>query len=171
MVEKKGSLVPGILLIVIGLWFFARRFLYFTPHWIRIYPVLFILFGIFLFFETFRRQHSGALFWGVVFLFLGGFFSLRNFGIIPYFYADEYWPIFLLAVGVGFVGLFAFRPRDWGVLIPAFLFLFFGVGFSLHTFPGYFWGWERFLENYWPIILILVGLGVFVSGLQGRKKK
>lgn len=171
MVEKKGSLIPGILFIVIGLWLFARRFFFFTPYWIRIYPIILIFFAVLLFIETSRRNHSGSLFWGVVLLSVGGFFFLRNFAIIPYFYADEYWPIFLLSLGMGFIALFVLNPRDWGIIIPAGLFLFFGIGFSLHTFHTYFWGWERFIENYWPMILILIGLGVLIRGFLPPQKK
>jgi hypothetical protein len=170
MVENKRSLIPGILFIVIGLWLFARRFFFFTPYWICIYPIILIFFAILLFIETSRRHHSGSLFWGVVLLSVGGFFFLRNFGIIPYFYADEYWPIFLLCLGMGFIALYILNPRDWGIIIPAGLFLFFGIGFSLHTFHAYFWGWERFIENYWPMILIVIGLGVLIRGFLPPQK-
>ncbi len=171
MTEKKGSLLPGIVFIIVGLWLFARRFHFFSPHSYRIYPILLICFALFLFFETIRRRHSGALFWGVVMLVVGGFYFLRNFEIIPHFYIDEYWPIFLLALGLGFITLFIYHPRDWGVLIPGVLFLFFGMGFSLRSIDEFFWRWEHILENYWPIILIVIGLGVFMSGLQRNPKE
>ena len=171
MTEKRGSLIPGILFIVLGSWLFIRRFYFFKSYSYHIYPILLILFAIFLFIETIRRGHSGALFWGIVILVIGGFYFLRNFEIIPYFYIDEYWPIFLLALGMGFIALFIYHPRDWGVIIPAALFLFFGIGFSLNTFNGYFWRWEHILENYWPVILIIVGLGVLVGGLKRKPKE
>lgn len=171
MTDKKGSLVPGILFIVVGLWLFARRFHFLSPYSFHIYPILLLLFALFLFIETGRRRHSGPLFWGVVILIIGGFYSLRNYEIIPHFYLDEYWPIFLVAPGMGFFALFVFHPRDWGVLIPAVLFLFFGVGFSLQTFNGYFWEWERIMVTYWPVILIIIGLGIFLGGVQRKPKE
>lgn len=171
MAEKRGSLVPGVLFIAIGLLLFIRRFFDFEPHWFHIYPVLMFLISVFLFIETVRRRHSGSLFWGVVFFILGIFFCLRNFAIIPHFYPDEYWPVFLVALGAGFVAQFVYRPQNWGVLIPAGLFLFFGVGFSMYTFHGYFWGWESFIENYWPIALILIGILVFVRSLMSSDKE
>jgi len=171
MGEKKRSLFPGVFLIAIGLWLLVRRFVCFQPFQFRIYPILFILFALFLFVETFRRNHSGAFFWGIVLFFIGGFYFLRNFEIIHYFYADEYWPIFLLAPGVGFIALFIRRPKEWGVLIPGGLLLFFGLGALLRTFHGYLWGMENFIEAYWPVVLILIGLGVFLSGFQKHPRQ
>ena len=165
MAEKKSSLVPGVLFIVLGLWMFARRFPFLEPHSFHIYPVLVILFAGFLLFETARRRHSTALFWGVVILVVGAFFCLRNYGIISYYYADEYWPVFMFALGLGFLALFIFRPRDWGVLIPAGLFLFFGGILSMRMFHGYFWRWEDIIEEYWPVVLIVIGIGVLAGGL------
>ena len=170
MSERKASLVPGVLLIVIGTWIFLQRFFHLSFYWFRVYPVLLVLFGGFLIYHTFARRRSGGLFCGVVLLILGAFFFLRNFDFIPYFYADEYWPLFLVASGLGFVALFMFDPKEWGVLIPAGFLLFFGVGFSMRTFHGYFWGWDRFVETYWPAVLILIGAAVLVRGFLPKKK-
>lgn len=168
MSEKKASLIPGIILIVLGLWFLVRRFPYLSDYSFQIYPILLILFSIFLFVEAARRHHNGALFWGSVILVIGGFFCLRNYGIIPYFYADEYWPIFLVALGIGFIAMFIYHPNDWGLIIPAALFLFFGVVFSLRTFHGYFWHWADLITDYWPVVLIIIGVGVFLGAFRHR---
>jgi hypothetical protein len=130
-----------------------------------------LFFALFLIIETFRRHHPNSLFWGVIIFIVGLFFFFRNFGIIDYFYADEYWPIFLLAVGCGFLALFLFNPKDWGLIIPASIFLFLGVGFSSRTFLGVFWGWERFIEKYWPVILVVIGLSVLVHGFHKNDHK
>ncbi|MBN2030072.1 hypothetical protein JW824_07475 [bacterium] len=171
MAEKKASLIPGVSLILIGLWFFLHQYFFFSSHWMRIYPFLLLFFALFLILETFRRNHSNSLFWGVVFFIIGLFFFLRNFGIIDYYYADEYWPVFLLAFGFGFLVLFLFNPKDWGVIIPASIFLFLGIGFSSRTFLGMFWGWDSFIEKYWPAVLIVIGLGILFQGFQNKKNK
>jgi len=171
MADKKGSLIPGVLLILIGLWFLARRFIFFTSHWMQIYPLMLLFFAGFLIIETFRGHRSGALFWGITFFFIGLFFLFRNYGIIRYYYADEYWPIFLLALGCGFLALFILNPKEWGLVIPASVFIFLGIGFSLQTFNRLFWGWENFIDRYWPVILIIIGLGVLIDGFQKRNSK
>ena len=171
MADSKRSIVPGVLLIMIGLWFLTREYFYDTSYWEKSYPIILILFAAFLIWDAIRRNHSSALFWGVVLISLGTFFLARNYNLIPYFYSDEYWPIFLLAMGFGFVSLFVFQPRDWGVLIPAAIFLFFGFGFSFENFRGYFWDYEHFVENYWPIIIIFIGIGVILSGIMKTTHK
>ena len=169
MARQKNSLFPGIALIVVGLWLVSRRVLDWTPEWEYIYPVAMILIGGFLIWETFIRNRSKALFWGVVLLGLGAFFFLRNYDFIPYFYSDEYWPIFLIALCLGFFALFVMNPKDWGVLIPALILLFFGIGYGLRNLDGRFRGFERIVETYWPALLILIGLGVVLRGLPNKQ--
>lgn len=170
MAAKKGSIIPGVLLVTIGLWIFSRNLRYSHDLAFQVYPILLMVFALFLFIETYRRHNSNALFWGIVIFVVGGFYLLRNYDLIPYFYIEEYWPIFLVALGLGFVGLFAFNPKDWGVLIPACIFLFFGAGFSLNSLHSFPWRWERYLENYWPVILIIIGLGIFLNGFTKRQQ-
>jgi peptidoglycan/LPS O-acetylase OafA/YrhL len=165
MDEKKSSLIPGVLFIVLGLWLFARRFPFLEHHSFQIYPVLLVLFAGFLLYEMSRRRNTSALFWGVVVLVVGAFFFLRNYGVVSYYYADEYWPVFIFALGLGFLALFIYRPRDWGVLIPAGIFLFFGGILCIRLFHGYFWHWEDIIEQYWPVLLIVIGIGVLAGGL------
>ena len=147
MTEKKKSLTPGIVMILIGLWYLMRRTIFIDPYWKQVYPFILILWAVFLIIETIRRHQSGTLFWGSTILFVGLFFLVRNYGIIDFYSAEEYWPIFLLALGCGFVASFIFHPDDWGLLIPASLCIFFGIGFSLQTLHGLFWRWEFIIDN------------------------
>jgi hypothetical protein len=156
--KKKNSILPGIFLIFIGLWLFSRQSSYLSFHWDKVYPIFLVVLGLLLISEVFWRSQTGNIFWGVIALILGIFFILRNFDVIPYFYADEYWPIFLAAIGLGLLLLFLLNPKDWGILVPACLFLFFGVGFFIHMINGSYWGWTDFLMHYWPVIFICIGL-------------
>ena len=170
MGTKKPSLVPGVFFIWIGLWYLARRIFIFTDYWNLITPFFLVGFGLFLFIETLRRNQTNTLFWGVVFSLIGVFFVMRNFGIIPFYYSDEYWPIFLLAIGLAFFAQFIMKPADWGVLIPSIIFLTIGVGFSLHTFQYSFLGVRLFFNTYWPLLLILIGIIVILGGLKEKSK-
>lgn len=165
MIEKRNSFIPGILFILIGLVFLAKRVFDIDFFWPRLYPILMGFIGVILIIEMARQKRSGPLFWGVILITLGSFFFARNYDIIPYFYVDEYWPVFMLALGLGFVAMFLYNPRDWGSLIPAALFLFFGLGFSMRTFHGYAWGLDRFVETYWPFILVIIGGGIVIRSL------
>ncbi len=172
MVQKKNSIIPGIFLIFIGFWLFSRQSSYLSFHWDKIYPVFLCALGLLLITEFFWRRQSGNIFWGVISLVLGIFFILRNFDIIPYFYADEYWPVFMAAIGIGLMLLFLLNPKDWGILVPACLFLFFGVGFFVHIINGSYWAWADFLKHYWPVIFIFIGLTlIFHSMINSSNKK
>jgi hypothetical protein len=169
MSDKRGSILPGIFLIVVGVWFLLVRFEIIENYRYRIYSVTIIILALFLLIEAFRNSNSSALFWGVTILVIGGFFSMRNFGIIPHYYFNRFWPILLIGVGSGFFSLFIFDPRDWGVLIPAFILIFFGIGLSIRSFSNLSWNWDFIIEKYWPIPLILIGMGILLKGVSKTK--
>ena len=171
--KKKNSIIPGVFLIFIGLWLFSRQSSFLSFNWDKIYPVFLVALGLLLISEVFWRRRPGNIFWGVISLVLGVFFILRNFEMIPYLYSDEYWPVFLAAIGMGLLLLFLLNPKDWGILIPACLFLFFGVGFFIHIINGSYWEWTDFLKHYWPVIFIFIGLSLISHSIitTGNKKK
>ena len=170
MSERKSSLLPGFILIVIGSLLLLNRITGFRADWGKIFPVLMLTLAILLFIDTFRKGHTGPLFWGTVLMGLGVFFLLRNYRLIPYFYSDEYWPVFFIAGGLGFLALFIHSPANWGVLIPAFFFILVGVRSGLSTFDLSIRGLERWIDTYWPVIFILLGLVVLFRKNPHPKK-
>ena len=168
-IEKKRSLFPGFFLIFAGLWMLSKNTRFMYGQWEYVYPCLLLFFSAIFFIEAFRKNHSNRLFWGMSFLVVGSFFLLRNFGVVEYYYWQEYWPVFLFAVGCGFLILFIMQPRDWGSLIPAGLCLFFGFGFAMTNIFHVFWDFEMFINDYWPVILIFLGAGLLLSGVLKRK--
>ena len=168
MSTQKPSFVPGGILIIIGLWFLARRIFYFTDYWDLILPFLLIGFSLFFFFETVRRKRTETLFWGVVLFLIALFFIARNFNWIEYYFCDEYWPIFLLAPGLAFIAQFIMRPQNWGVLIPGCILLFIGVGSSFHSFNYSFWEMKPFFNKFWPVLIIFLGILILIGGFRRR---
>ncbi|MBN1550938.1 hypothetical protein JW979_05700 [bacterium] len=172
MEKKKNSIMPGIVLITIGIWFLARHWTDSSLFWYRTYPLLMLGFSGFLFLETRRRANSGALFWAVALLIVGGFYILRNYGMLEEYYLDEYWPVYMLAAGIAFIVMFIVNPKEWGVLIPGALLSFFGGTQLLENLDDNYWEYGNYFEEYWPVILIVIGTGVIISGVtQSRKKE
>ncbi|RMF67076.1 MAG: hypothetical protein D6743_05465 [Calditrichaeota bacterium] len=171
MSQREKSVVPGILLIGIGVLFLLNQLDVIYLRWRHIYPLLFLGLGGWFFMKVFARKERGAAFVGTMFLVLGLFFALRNYRVLgfdDYFYDFEsFWPIFLIACGLGFVVLFLFRPEDWGVLIPGGILLLFGVAFFLEMSGFVYW---RRIMDFWPVILIAVGAGIVLSGLRRRSQ-
>lgn len=168
MAEKKVSIVPGVLLVVVGLVLLLNKLDIVEWYWEDIYPVILIGLGILFFVFVFMRNDRNASFWGTTFLLLGTFFFLRNFDIIPYFEWEEIWPIIPLSIGIGFFVLYAFKPEDWGVLIPGTVLMFVGIVALANTMDIY-WRTREFIEDFWPAILILIGGGLVLSSLVRKK--
>ncbi len=169
MATREKSYIPGLVLIIVGTVFLFNELNIFHFRWRDLYPIL-MLGGSALFFASMlTKKEKGAIFPASVLLILGLFFLMRNFDIFSfdyYFYhVEDFWPIFLIAFGSGFVALFFVRSEDWGVLIPGGVLLFLGIVFFLRN-AGFIY-WQDFAD-YWPVVLIIIGLSIVVGSL--RKK-
>jgi len=169
MSDRGKSIVPGAILILVGLFLFLREFDLVYLGWRDLYPVILLGLGGLFALSAFSRRDKGAVFAAAMFLVLGLFFLFRNFGIFSldyyFYYPSEYWPIFLLAVGAGFITLFIFKTDDWAVLIPGGTLLLFGALFMLRN--AGFLDWLH-LADLWPIILIAIGASIVIRGFRQR---
>ncbi|TDI96460.1 MAG: hypothetical protein E2O76_11850 [Caldithrix sp.] len=169
MAEREKSFIPGAVLIIIGVVFLFNELNIFNFRWRYLYPILMLGGSALFFVSMFTKKEKGAIFPATVLLILGLFFALRNFDIFSFdyyfYYVQDFWPIFLVAFGSGFVALFFVRSEDWGVLIPGGVLLFLGMVFFLRN-SGFIY-WQDFAD-YWPVVLIIIGLSVVLSSL--RKK-
>lgn len=169
MAEREKSFIPGVVLIVVGLVFLLNELDVIYFRWGHLYPIL-MLAGSALFFSSMlTKKEKGAVFPATVLLVLGLFFFLRNFDVLSfdyYFYhVEDFWPIFLVSFGLGFIALFFVRSEDWGVLIPGGILLFLGVGFFLRTTGIFYW---RDFSDYWPVILIVIGASIVLGSLKKK---
>jgi hypothetical protein len=169
MDKKQSSLMPGLMLAGVGFWLLARNLTFHSLFWLKVYPLLILVFSLALFWEYHRSRRHSTLFWGTVVLVVGLFYFLRNFRLMPYFFLDEYWPLFFLAMGIGFLVRFLVQPQRWGVLFGAGFFLFLGVKSAAHVMD---FEWAEKMDHvlrFWPAALILLGVGLLASGMQKEK--
>jgi hypothetical protein len=170
MLNKHRSLAPGLLLIVAGALLLAYQLELFDFRWQQVYPVLMLAIGAILFAFAIANKAKGQLFPGTILLLLGLFFALRNFDLFEfgYYFYDfrDFWPVLLIIFGIGFFVQFLFKPDDWGLMIPGAFLLFFGTVFLLKSF-GYFFWYD--LIDYWPAILIAIGLVIVIASLKKRR--
>ena len=172
MKKNNSSLVIGSIFVLIGAGLLLDRLDIFMFGWTQIYPVIFLLVAAISFFNAVSGQKNSA-FWGGIFAVLGAFFFLRNFDIIDFFWFSEFWPIFLIALGVGFLFLYIFNPKDWGALIPACILLFLGSLFALDSMDLIEDAFEIVFETlsvYWPLALVAIGLSLILNSLRTTKK-
>ncbi|MDZ7266008.1 MAG: DUF5668 domain-containing protein [candidate division KSB1 bacterium] len=164
MAAPRRSFLPGIILILIGLFLLGDRLNLPWPGFDVIYPVLFIIFGLagaarIRLGDQSRQGVFSAFFW----LTLGLFFLLRNLDYIPY--RPWPWEIVVTAIGMGFLGRFLFRPSEWGTLVPAAAFLFLGGGALLDYYEVVYFPFCN-LQRYWPVLLIAIGVGLVINGVR-----
>jgi hypothetical protein len=114
--------------------------------------------------EVKTTKQIDALYWGGVLLWAGVIFAAESFGVLPQVGDASAWSWIFLGAGVyGLIGNFwrmsssnAPNPTTWdwiwsGIFIIIGLSGFFAVDFT------------------WPLILILVGVGILVRALVGQK--
>ncbi len=165
--NRSSSLVIGLIFIVVGLLLLLNRFNLFYVTWSKIYPVLLVIAGLYFFYKAFRGKSENA-FWGTFFLLMGSYFLLQNFHIIHRFQFYEFWPVFIVALGVSFIILFLFKPSDWALLIPGSILTFFGAIILFHTLD-FSYMVIRFAQKFWPLVLVIIGIGLITSSLIKKK--
>ena len=166
MSAQRHSILPGLLLIIIGGLLLANKLVPYSIGWYEIYPLILMAIGVFIYISVIGKQDKGAVFFGTFFLLLGLFFFLRNFDVIPYYYLREVWPTILIILGLSFISVFVAKPGDWGVLIPGGTLLFLGVVFLLRKFHIIYLNIGDIIADYWPMILIIIGAGIILGALK-----
>jgi predicted membrane protein len=157
---RRNSFFGWILLLLGG--FFL------LDHW---YPHLFgwntilIALGVALLVRAVRFDR-GASFPGAFLLLLGLFLLLKGSDVlyVPWW---QTWPLILLFLGVSFVVLFAFDTAKRGSLLVGLSLIL--IAFILLTNP---YSWDDitdWIADWWPLLLILVGLNVLWTTRQKRK--
>jgi hypothetical protein len=97
------------------------------------------------------------LVWGFILIGLGVFFLLARFGLLPDGFLHTWWPMIVVAMGLG--SLFCARsPRAIGKSVST---LGLGAWFMIAANDWYGLGWSRS----WPLALVAAGLGSLAHAL------
>ncbi|HWY34333.1 MAG TPA: DUF5668 domain-containing protein, partial [Nitrosopumilaceae archaeon] len=99
--SKKGKIVGGILIVIIGAAMLAREIGVFFPDWLFSWQMLLIVIGLFI-----GIKHSFRNFAWAILMLIGGAFLLEDF--IPDMHIRIYfWPLLIIGIGL----LMIFKPR------------------------------------------------------------
>jgi hypothetical protein len=166
--KRKQFPVFGIFLILIGFGILFDRMNLFDFTWKKIWPIGLGLIGIWMTISAILYNQRGKVFGGSFIFLFGILYFLKNYDFIS-LRQDIFLPALLLILGLSFFMLFVFEPRDWGVLIPSIIFIGLGL-FITFTRLGYIFYYELwdFVAIYWPLLLIIIGISMLISG-KGRK--
>jgi hypothetical protein len=169
-----GAIFPGLVLILVGLWFLLRAFGVRVPGMDQLWPIFPVLAGLGFFlgflFSPDKRSAYGLAIPGTITFLVGLLFFAFTLGYLEWGAMESLWPVFLIIVGASFVVAWIFSGlREWGLLIPGGIVGGVGVvalGFAL---GGQGAAWARVISRGWPVILIAIGLAVLFQGLAAGR--
>ncbi|MCK6562206.1 hypothetical protein HUU39_21275 [candidate division KSB1 bacterium] len=147
---NRSSLVAGGLLIVLGLAFLAGNVV--KLYWEEWWPLWLIAGGVlFLLPYLSNRRYYGFLMPAAILITQGLLFLYCTWGN-RWDHMGSLWPIFILGPGLGFLLMYFLGEHERGLLIPGIILTGMAAIFLIIFGPF------SELRDYWPVVLILVGL-------------
>jgi hypothetical protein len=174
MQNRRGAFLPGLLLILVGAWLLASTLGVRLPDLGQLWPVIPLFFGLAALVQYFAegRRSEGLVFTGVAATLLGGFFLAITLGPLEWGDLDRYWPVFVVIGGTAFLAQWLARPGETGLLVPAGLALLVGLVALALTLGLLNPALSVQLLRFWPVVLIILGVGLIISyALRGRSKE
>ncbi len=145
---KISDLIVGLALIILGSIFLFENFGIIEFDFSRIWPVIVVFAGAGFWVGFLRSRKDYALIMpGTILIIIGLiFWFCAQYG---WWYMEDLWPFFLFGPGLGFLLMYVLGEKETGFLIPGTILIGLSLIFILR--------FSHFL-NYWPLILIGVGL-------------
>jgi len=158
-----------VVLIALGLVFFAATQGVFDLTWGTIWPLFPMIAGGFILLQALHtfdaRSRAGAVMGGTILLLVGAFFFTTTLGLIDWSDQAILWPVYVLIVGVAFfAAYFASGMTERGYLVPASILTIGGLLFLSITLLGSY----ALMGKIWPIFLIIGGV-IILIGPRARR--
>ncbi len=161
--------ILGIILIAIGLLLLMDQIGMMNLTFWNVITGIMILYGAVLVVRSFGAGDRSKVFWGTMLFLFGLYLMLDSMRLITTHY-PVFVPAVFLIIGFSFLMMYSYNLRDWHLLIPTLFFI--GIGFliigdELSIFQVY--RFEYYLINFWPVLLILFGLGLIARARRRRR--
>lgn len=127
--------------------------------------------GIILFTRGWNNPEYKGIFGGTFFILIGISLFLMKYNIFPTYDSFAIGLIFI-DLGVANLVYYAFRKNKISNLITAIIFIL--IGSPLIAYEYYYismWEIQDIFSTYWPILIILVGVGLLGEGLFKNFRK
>jgi len=170
---KKHTIIPALVLILLGTYFLLNELGVGIPGWDVIWPVFPFAGGLaFLWGYVFGQRHDpGLVFVGTAATLVGLVFFFFTLGALEYRDLETWWPVFVIIGGIAFLAQWAAAGfRDWGALFLALVALVVGGAALAITLQLLGPQSRELLPRLWPVVLILVGLMILLRALFGKRK-
>lgn len=166
--QMRGSSVTvGLVLIVLGLFFFATTQgiipgTWFNLNWEVIWPVMMIMLGAAIFVGALSRvgqPRAAAATFGSLVVLLGAFFFATTVGFISWEDQGRLWPIYPLTLGVALlIGYLMSGLEQRGYLISGLLVASIGLVLLVVALTNTY----LYLSQIWPLALMFLGVLMIV---------
>ncbi len=158
--RRHSSVVPGLVLITLGIVFFLNNFGIIDFNWESFWAYIILSIGvIFCIGFLADRKKDGYIIPGTILIIMGLIFIYcSKFGWEA---MDHLWPFFILAPAIGLYAMYILSKHDRGLLIPAGILTAIGLVFLLQSYQ-----WIKFI---WPAVVILIGVLLLMK--KGNSKK
>ena len=180
---RRGSIVPALVLIMLGVWFLAGNLGVRLPGMDALWPI-FPLGGGLLFLGGYLldRRDPGLIFVGLAATLIGAFFFLFTLRVplpvggmqegVRWGDMGKLWPAFVVIGGVSFMALYlAEGKHDWGVFSFGALAVIVGCVAFLFTLGWLAGDVGRLLVKLWPLLLVIAGLAALLQAIFGRPRR
>lgn len=165
--KKRTSLLPGLILIVLGLAFLAMQF--FERPWGP--GLIFALVGVIFVIGAAITRNPGLYIPGFILLGLG--VGLATMTILPQ--EDKNWPLILIGLGLGFLAIWPTvtmpqRQHPWS-LYPGGILTGFGLLFwmAMYGVIGLTMESLASILRWWPLILVVIGAVIVYRWYRERE--
>jgi len=160
--ERYGGVIPGTILIILGILFLLPRLgINFGNLWPTFILAPGLAFIIFYLVSPNRKQIAGILIPGVILTLIASFFYYQSFS--DWANAEKLWPVYPLAVGIALYTFYiASGRKDRAILVPANILTLMGLAFLVLNYYSF---------NFWPLILIIVGLILILTSVKKERNK
>jgi hypothetical protein len=170
--RRRAPIVPGIVLILLGLWLLGRQLN--LPVFVGdvLWPWVFVGVGLLIWahYIFLPPRSADEPFWGTAAVPSGVFLlGWRNGYFLSNFEGwASLWPIVPLIAGISALVKWVFAIRDWGSLVTGIAFAAVGIvglGYNMGSIDAAT-AWQ--ISRYWPILVVLAGLGVLIQAVQEK---
>ena len=171
---RKGTIIPALFLILLGIYFLLSELGIGIPGWDRIWPVFPLAGGLaFLGGYVFgSRRDPGLVFVGTAATLVGLWFFFITLGPLEYRDLETWWPVFVLIGSVAFLAQWiAAGFRDWGALFLALVALAVGGAGLAVTLQLLGPETRELLPRLWPVLIVLMGLMMLLRALLGKRSQ
>lgn len=166
--NRIGSIVGGLILLGVGVWFLLGALGVPLPGVGALWPLLVIFGGLaFIGMFLFGNEEPGILVPGVGGLLTGIFFLLITVGPLNWEDLGTLWPVFPLIGGMAFVVTYLADRSEPGLLVPGLGGLAVGMVGLLFTLGNLDFA---LIATWWPLLLIVIGVILLVQNVSKRGK-